>query len=148
LAAEKSSLAPQPGLVVRYSYLWHHEYLQGREEGVKDRPCAIVISLRDDEGDTVVLVAPITHTKPSDPDEAIEIPAATKRRLGLDDDQSWIVVTELNRFVWPGPDLRPAGQEYPGRFSYGFLPAGLFARVKAAIHARAKQRRLRTTSRT
>jgi hypothetical protein len=45
--------------VIRYSYLWHDEYLAGREEGVKDRPCAIVISMRDEEGDMVVLVAPI-----------------------------------------------------------------------------------------
>ena len=35
------------------------------------------------------------------------IVAATKRRLGLDDARSWIMVTEGNRFAWPGPDLRP-----------------------------------------
>jgi hypothetical protein len=29
---------PEPGLVIRYSYLWHDEHRQGREEGVKDRP--------------------------------------------------------------------------------------------------------------
>ena len=33
---------PVPGLVIRYSYLWHREYLEGREDGQKDRPCAIV----------------------------------------------------------------------------------------------------------
>lgn len=134
--------------MIRYSYLWHDEYLAGREEGVKDRPCAIVISMRDEEGDMVVLVAPITHARPADPTEAIEIPRATKRRLGLDDDQSWIVVSELNRFVWPGPDLRPIGREYPGRFAYGLLPAALFARVKTAIRAQAEARKLRTTARS
>jgi hypothetical protein len=134
--------------VIRYSYLWHDEYLAGREEGVKDRPCAIVISMRDEEGDTVVLVAPVTHARPTDPIEAIEIPRATKRRLGLDDDQSWIIVTELNRFVWPGPDLRPIGREYPGRFAYGLLPETLFARVKAAIRAQIAARKLKTTSRS
>ena len=40
---------PVPGLVVRYSYLWHREYLAGREEGQKDRPCAIVAAIRADE---------------------------------------------------------------------------------------------------
>ncbi len=134
--------------MIRYSYLWHDEYLAGREEGVKDRPCAIVISLSNEEGDTVVLVAPITHAKPADPSEAVEIPRATKRRLGLDDNQSWIIVTELNRFVWPGPDLRPISREYPGRFAYGLLPGTLFARVKAAIKAQIEGRRLRTTTRS
>ena len=33
---------PVPGLVIRYSYLWHSEHLAGREEGTKDRPCAII----------------------------------------------------------------------------------------------------------
>jgi len=44
--------APVPGLVIRYSYLWHSEHLAGREEGEKDRPCAIVAALRpaDDAG--------------------------------------------------------------------------------------------------
>jgi hypothetical protein len=34
---------PRPGLVIRYSYLWESEVRQGREEGTKDRPCAIVL---------------------------------------------------------------------------------------------------------
>ena len=38
---------PFPGLVVRYSYLWEREASQGREEGVKDRPCAVVLVLLD-----------------------------------------------------------------------------------------------------
>jgi hypothetical protein len=29
-----------------------------------------------------------------------------KRHLGLDDEPSWIITTEVNRFVWPGPDIR------------------------------------------
>jgi hypothetical protein len=37
---------PVPGLVVRYSYLWYREFLDGREEGRKDRPCAIVAAIR------------------------------------------------------------------------------------------------------
>ena len=139
---------PQPGLVIRYSYLWHQEYLAGREEGVKDRPCAIVISTRDEEGDVVVLVAPITHARPLDPRDAVEIPQATKRRLGLDDDQSWIIVTELNRFVWPGPDLRPISREHPGSFAYGLLPAKLFARLKTAIRDQARVRKLKMSPRS
>jgi hypothetical protein len=35
--------APRPGLVIRYAYLWESEARQGREEGVKDHPYAIVL---------------------------------------------------------------------------------------------------------
>jgi hypothetical protein len=34
---------PAPGLVIRYVYLWSHEWVRGQEEGVKDRPCAIIL---------------------------------------------------------------------------------------------------------
>jgi len=39
---------PVPGLVIRYSYLWYAEHVLGREEGQKDRPCAIVAAIRTD----------------------------------------------------------------------------------------------------
>lgn len=46
-----------------------------------------------------------SHTPPSrlDADLSFEIPPATKRRLGLYDGRSWIVLTEANRFVCPVP---------------------------------------------
>ena len=98
---------PVPGLVVRYSYLWHAEHLKGQEEGQKDRPCAIVAAMRTDEsGGQRVLVLPITHRPPERPSLAIEIPAKVKQRLRLDDAPSWVILTEWNEFVWPGPDLR------------------------------------------
>nr|WP_206364784.1 hypothetical protein [Sphingomonas populi] len=77
-------------------------------------------------GKQVVMVLPVTHTPPPDPRLAVEIPAATKARLGLDDTRSWIVVTEINRFEWPGPDLRPIPGDPLGRNAYGLLPAALF----------------------
>ncbi|WP_267901935.1 hypothetical protein [Sinorhizobium meliloti] len=30
------------GHVFRYSYLWHWQHLEGREEGDKDRPCLVL----------------------------------------------------------------------------------------------------------
>jgi hypothetical protein len=62
-------------------------------------------------------------------DEAVEIPAVVKRHLGLDEARSWIVVSEINRFIWPGPDLRPVSRAEPGRFEYGFLTPALFRLV-------------------
>jgi hypothetical protein len=58
---------PVSGLVIGYSYLWEAEFRAGREEGVKDRPCAIVIASRTEEGDIVVTVAAITHSPPALP---------------------------------------------------------------------------------
>lgn len=131
--------APHPGLVIRYAYLWKREYDQGREEGNKDRPCAIVMAVTDDEDEAQVLVLPITHTPPSDAENAIEIPPATKQRLRLDGERSWIVISEANEFVWPGPDLRPV----PGRdgsVAYGVLPPRYFAFVRDQFLRRAEHR--------
>lgn len=119
--------------MIGYAYLWREERDEGREEGVKDRPCAIVLARIQEDGDTVVMVTPITHSPPATPEVAVEIPSATKRRLGLDDRPSWVVVTEVNRFIWPGPDLRPISRSEPSRFDYGFLPPKLFKKITAAM---------------
>ncbi len=98
------------------------------------------------KGRTQLFVAPVTHSEPADPKEAIEIPANVKAQLGLDRDRSWIVITELNRFIWPGPDVRVApGHDGP---SYDLLPDWLFIRVREAILHRARSGRLRVTKRT
>jgi len=114
--------APEPGLVIRYSYLWRAEYLAGREEGVKDRPCAIVLTTQSVSGSDDVTVLPITHSQPNHPALALEIPAVIKRRLGLDGERSWVVFSEANRFIWPGPDLRPLPGSDLSTVSYGMLP--------------------------
>jgi hypothetical protein len=95
------------GHVFRYSYLWHWQHREGREHGDKDRPCLVLaLVATQEDGTPVVRVLPITHSPPADPDDAIEIPAAVKLRLRLDGERSWIVLTESNRFAWPGPDIR------------------------------------------
>ena len=93
-----------------------------------------IVALQED-GTPVVRVLPITHTPPSDPAVAIEIPAAVKQRLRLDHERSWIVLTESNRFAWPGPDVRPLENESG---YYGPLPPALFAAVKRRFVAIAK----------
>ncbi len=121
---------PLAGMVIRYAYLWRNEHKRGVEEGTKDRPCAVLLAVTDEAGDRKVIVLPITHTPPHDPALAIEIPAATKRRLGLDDERSWIVIAEANRFTWPGPDLRPMKSGDATTVVYGELPANLFRAVR------------------
>jgi mRNA-degrading endonuclease toxin of MazEF toxin-antitoxin module len=69
--------------VISYGYLWAREHGRGTEEGAKDRPCAIVAARQVIEGREVVTVVPITHTPPTDPADAIEIPPAVKVHLAL-----------------------------------------------------------------
>ena len=131
---------PVPGLVVSFAYLWQHEAAEGREEGSKDRPAVVVLAAETGPaGGKTVLVAPITHSLPGDPAAAVEIPAKTKRRLGLDSARSWVVVSEVNRFVWPGPDLRSVS---PGRWAYGPMPPGLFGIVRRRLLDLSGRRRL------
>ena len=134
--------------MVRYSYLWRREHLHGQEEGSKDRPCAVLLSVVDEGGAQKVVVLPITHTPPNDPAEAVKIPTATKRRLGLDDQRSWIVLTESNRFTWPGPDLRPIVPGNPTTVAYGELPRVLYERVRAGWLDLFKAKKARVVVRT
>jgi len=123
---------PEPGLVISYAYLWHFEDAKGLEEGRKNRPSVIVLTVeREADNTTVVIVLPITHSPPSDPTSAIEIPAPVKRHLGLDDLRSWIMVSEGNEFDWPGYDLRKIGNG--DRYDYGFLPPSFFEQVRKAF---------------
>jgi len=140
---------PVPGLVIRYSYLWHSEYRQGRDEGQKDRPCAIIAAIRTDEdGDERVLVLPVTHSPPDRPDLAVEIPANVKQRLKLDEARSWVMLSEWNEFVWPGPDLRRLPGAGELSVAYGMLPPSLYAIIRdrflTLVGARAAQRVRRT----
>ena len=123
---------PEPGLVISYAYLWHREQAKKRTEGAKDRPCVIVLKVERQDELVIVTVSPITHKAPSADTTALEIPPAVKRHLGLDSEKSWIVLDEINQFVWPGFDLRPI-RGRNGRIDYGFLPPKLFARLVAGI---------------
>lgn len=123
---------PHPGLVIHYSYLWFDEHRRGLEEGSKDRPCVVLLA-KNEGSEQVVTVAPITHRPPAARDHGVEIPTPTKLRLGLDSAPSWIVVTEVNRFTWPGPDLRPVPARDHAVFAYGPIPPGLLTQVQRAL---------------
>ena len=97
---------PHSGLVIHYAYLWHAEHLKGQEEGVKDRPCVIMLAAEVVDGETMVTVLPVTHTPPLDLSAAVEIPLATKQRLGLDSQRSWVVCSETQ-------PVRMARPRYP-----------------------------------
>lgn len=135
---------PEPGHVIRYSYLWKAESARGQSEGSKDRPAAVILRIFEEDGRMLLYVAPITHSPPGSPHEGVELPAETKRRLGLDDGRSWVVTTELNRFVWPGPDLRPLSD---GDVVYGSLPAPMQSAIADQIRKNREVGRLASVDR-
>lgn len=140
---------PRPGLVIRYSYLWKREHRAGQEEGAKDRPCAIILTTQSAAEGEYVLVVPITHTPPDDEKAALELPPRLKEHLGLDAERSWAVFSEANRFLWPGPDLRPVrtGEGHQS-FAYGMLPPRFFNALKTRMIERLKAKRFASVNRT
>ena len=79
---------------------------------------------------------------------AIEIPAATKARLGLDAERSWVVLDETNDFLWPGPDLRPRAGGRGTDIAYGPLPPRFFRQLRNQRLAVYEKGRLRRVQRT
>lgn len=122
----------EPGLVLRYCFLWRHEAAAGRDEGGKDRPVVVLVLLADGEE---VVVAPITTRPPSQDAAAVAIPQSVRAHLGLDAEHSWISLATLNRFVWPGPDLRAVPGRKPASAVYGYIPQRLLDAAKAVAMA-------------
>lgn len=132
---------PQGGLVIRYDYLWIDEERGGREEGSKERPCAVVVAI---EEPLRAVICAITHTRPADPANALEIPAKVKAHLGLDADRSWIVTDEVNIVDWDDPGIVPNSQ---GQWAYGFVPPALARRIAEDVTRKSKQRTLEIVDR-
>ena len=120
---------PKPGLVIRYDYLWTREAAAGRDQG-KERPACLVAATDATASPRFVVILPITHTPPDKNTVSVEIPENVRRAIGLDDAPSWVIVSEHNVDEWPNGGLAPLPGR-PGVFSYGFIPPGLFAQVKA-----------------
>ena len=140
---------PERGSVIRYSYLWADENAQGQEEGRKDRPALVLaLSVKEADGTTELLVLAVTHTPPVNADDVVAFPQDVKRRLGLDDAPSWIVTTEANAFVWPGPDIRPVPGRTPPTVIYGRVPDSLLRQVARSYLANRDKQRSRLIPRT
>jgi hypothetical protein len=139
---------PKPGTVVGYAFLWSHEADEGREEGVKDRPCTVLLTITNLPGGPRVAVLPITSSPPVDAADAFAIPAFTRARLGLQDAPCWVVISEANLFKWPGPDLRRLRRNDETGFVMGELPADLFRAILKAARERSKVGRMRVVTRS
>lgn len=118
---------PEPGMIVRYDYLWRREDAAGRDHG-KTRPTCIVVAEVNSQPNEVLLL-PITHSPPLRASTGIVIPQSVKRLIGLDEEPSWVIVSECNHDVWPNSGLSAIPGKF-GEFSYGFIPPGLFSSVR------------------
>jgi hypothetical protein len=138
--------------VIAYEYLWESQHSK-TEDGRTAYPAAIVMA-RDDLGAAPVVYAlGISHSPPRDGQRALLVPAKLKRFLGLDDAPSWIYTDQLNVFVWPGPDLRPAEwlstrPNAKGGCVISALPADWFAEVKAHLQESYRLKKVQSVKRT
>lgn len=137
---------PSPGLLVRYDYLWSREAVAGRVQG-KDRPACLVAASDSDTRPRFVVLLPITHSPPLGDTLAIEIPAKVRQSIGLDDQPSWVVISEYNVDEWPNAGLSPLPGK-PDVFAYGFVPPGLFATIKARLLELAREQKSKAVGRT
>jgi mRNA-degrading endonuclease toxin of MazEF toxin-antitoxin module len=129
---------PKPGLVIRYDYLWTLEAAAGQKQG-KDRPACLVAASDSNANPRFVVILPITHTPPDRNTVGIELPARVKQAIDLDGAPSWVIVSEHNIDEWPNGGLSPVPGK-PGTFSYGFIPPGLFAQIKAKFLELAREK--------
>jgi hypothetical protein len=136
---------PEPGLAIRYDYLWSREAAAGREHG-RERPPCLVAASDDSKNPRFVVILPVTHARPRDGTVGVEIPQTVRTALGLDDSRCWVIVSEYNVDEWPNGGLTPV----PGRgrtFGYGFVPPRLFAKIKSRFLELRQQGSLRGTRR-
>jgi len=136
---------PEAGLVIRYDYLWAREAGKGKTTS-KIRPACLAFASDETTNPRRVVLLPITHSRPSPGDTGIEIPKAVCEHLGLDEDRSWVILSEFNVDDWPNAGLQPI----PGtrdRFAYGFVPQKFFDTIRERFLALAEQGRSRSVRR-
>jgi hypothetical protein len=143
---------PPIGHVIAYEYLWSSK-ARRREDGEKTYPAALILAKNDEFGSTLVYALGISHMRPPYGRRAMEVPPGLRRHLGLDAEPQWLYTDEVNVFVWPGPDLRPA--EWISRKSFvedscvlGPLPGDWFAEVKRHVAESYRLKHLSITKRT
>jgi hypothetical protein len=72
------SFPPHSGLVIRHSDVWKREFDAGQDKGNKYRPCAIVLTVLDDDGRQIV--APRLRAR--SPTHRRDRVGATENRIG------------------------------------------------------------------
>ena len=109
------------GAVIQYPYLWSREAARGETEGRKRRASAVAIRVARLGLPDLVILFPITTQQPQAGRLAAEVPAAEKKRAGLDSlIRQWLVLDECNEELIPGTHYLTPDPPI-GRFSKGFF---------------------------
>ncbi len=118
-----STEPPPRGSIVTYPYLWLHQAQRGETEGRKDRPCCLILAVRnEDSGEHHLMLLAISSQPPADNQEAIAIPDIERRRAGLSRYPSaWIVTSEFNYDIAERSFYLDLSAAPLGRFSGEFL---------------------------
>ena len=142
-------IEPTPGLVIYYDFLWKEESDQGRMDGRKDRPCAIVLrSDLQEDGSCKVLLCPITHAPIAEDETGIQLPLRVARHLGLDEEPQFIKTHQLNQVLWSAQSL-PYGvvPNKNGEWTCGEIPRALGQAVFDQILENVRTKKLRKVDR-
>ncbi len=126
---------PRPGLVIGYDFLFREQADAGMENASKPHPAVIVIVDRRDARDRVSVVA-VSHSPPS-PGQArhhLKLAPAECAQMGLDADDHWINLRDINAFDWPGFDLARTTASGNG-YVHGAMSKRTFIRLVEALKA-------------
>ncbi len=144
---------PKAGMVINYGYLWARQAKDGMRElpggtveRIKFRP-SLILAVKEENDKKVVYVSPITHTPPFYPEESLLMPAETKARLGLDGLNSWLMVSEVNKFEWPGTDIRRVPDRMERSQFYGFVPGAFLEEAHGRLQELVQLKRFKTVAR-
>lgn len=127
----KKKPVPENGLIIKYDYLWGDQRKLQQKDGSKDRPCAVIASSRIDEnGDYIVILCAITHSKHEDSNSEIKLPPKVAKYIGLDDRPQWFRTNEYNQVKWSDPGIIPASAD---QWEYGKIPSKLYHDIKESV---------------
>lgn len=132
---------PALGDVWRYPFLWSREAASGETEGRKQRPVCLVLLTKNDTGENVALMVPVTTVPQSGP-YCIEVPEIEKRRAGLDLHRAMWVVTDQANEDAPASSFYFEPDSRMGQFGASFVK-----QVQGLMIAALKARKLARTSR-
>ena len=139
----KGPAAPALGDVFAYPFVWRHEADEGETEGRKPRPSVLAILRQRSDGQTEVLLVPITSSAAYGRKTfAVEVPEIEKRRAGLDTSVAmWVICDEFNLDLPERSFYFDAGNRI-GAFSSPFIK-----KVQAAMIEAIKLRKAKRVSR-
>jgi hypothetical protein len=127
-----ASRRPNVGDILNYRYLWASEAEDGVQEGQKPRPC-LVAAILEKDNELSVFIAPITHSAPRSTSLGWLIPAEVAQTAGLDQEENYIIYSELNSFTWRGFDVERILFSDPPTDYFGRLPLAEINKIRSLI---------------